>query len=534
MPACLHTATAAEPSVFDTRRKALEDAQYADLPEPVAEYRKVVHSTNVETYSRAALALRRWMIANDPHRPIYHFTGPESWINDPNGPIYHDGQYHLFYQFDPIVSDGNGGWRRSKRCWGHAVSKDLVHWVDWPVALWPDSPQDREGVYSGNTFIDRDGFPCALYTGNVAGHRETYGILARSTDGWITWQKKTVMDNRQRPNADSPVHWDGQVWREGARWCQLIGGTTGGNGRQGAAWLWTSTDLEDWTLQKNIAPSIKRGGYWELPYLIPLEDKHVLLVGNGNPYWVGKYDARQMLFTPDAAEPKSFDNGTYYSFNPNMVDDKRPGTGSDGDRRQLMHGWVTGPASPTKSVPYWQGAHSIPRVLTLRGQYVMQRPIPEIRSLRATHRQVGDVSVEPDKSGYLPNVKGDTLEIIARFAPVADSATRFGLKLRVPDGDGPCIRVWYDPKTEQFGIDGPVAKQASAFGGIIPGRAEDGPIALQIFLDRSIVEVYCGGGALTNRTFTDPKALAVDLFAEGGSVRLQSLDAWQMRSMWDQ
>ena len=97
---------------------------------PVEAYRAVVQSKDKPTYARAALDLRHWMIENDPHMPVYHFTGPECWINDPNGVIYHKGVYHLFYQYDPIV---NG--KRSKRCWGHAVSKDLVHWDDWPIAL---------------------------------------------------------------------------------------------------------------------------------------------------------------------------------------------------------------------------------------------------------------------------------------------------------------------------------------------------------------------------------------------------------------
>jgi len=93
-----------------------------DSKSPVEAYRAVAKSKNKAIYSRAALELRKWMIKNDPHYPIYHFTGPESWINDPNGVIFHKGQYHLFYQYDPIV-DGE----RSKRCWGHAVSNDLVH-----------------------------------------------------------------------------------------------------------------------------------------------------------------------------------------------------------------------------------------------------------------------------------------------------------------------------------------------------------------------------------------------------------------------
>ena len=69
----------------------------------VLQFRDAVQSRDIDTYAAAALELRRWMMASDPHYPIYHFTGPESWINDPNGPIYHDGKYHLFYQFDKRI-----------------------------------------------------------------------------------------------------------------------------------------------------------------------------------------------------------------------------------------------------------------------------------------------------------------------------------------------------------------------------------------------------------------------------------------------
>ena len=510
------------------RRKAHQAAQYVDLPGPVAEFRRVVKSTDVATYSRAALALRRWMIENDPHRPIYHFTGPESWINDPNGPFYHAGRYHLFFQFAPMLPDAHSGWRRSPMCWGHAVSTDLVHWVDWPVALWPDTPYDRAGVYSGNTVIDSQGFPCALYTGNVAGHGETYGMLARSTDGWITWQKTMVMDNARRPNADSPVHWDGQVWRDGDRWCQLVGGTTGGSGRQGAAWLWTSPDLKDWTLQKNLAPSIKYGDYWELPYLIPLGGRHVLFAGHGNPCWVGNYDAQSLRFTPDDPRPVSTDNGTYYSFNVNMVDDKGPG----GSRRQLMHGWVTGLESPTKSVPYWQGAHSIPRVLSLHGGHVLQQPIPEIETLRGRHQRFDGRTVEPDRAGCLPESRGDAVELIAVFDRGTSTAARFGLKLRVSADGKEAVRVWYEPKTDQFGMDGAVTKKASAWAGMMRDGSGNQPVAVRVFLDRSILEVYCGGAALTGRTFPSPEALGMDVFAEGGVARLTSLEIWHMQSIW--
>jgi len=89
-----------------------------------------------------------------------------------------------------------------------------------------------------------------------------------------------------------------------------------------------------------------------------------------------------------------------------------------------------------------------------------------------------------------------------------------------------------DPKTDQFGMDGAVTKKASAWTGIVRDGLASQAIRIRIFLDRSILEIYCGGAALTGRTFSDPKALGVDLFADGGSARLESLDVWQMQPMW--
>jgi hypothetical protein len=131
-------------STFIAPECRAEETGKMDLPKQVSGFRAVLKSKDVQVFSRAALELRKWMIANDPHRPTYHFTGPESWINDPNGPFYYKGKYHLFYQFAPII-DGN----RSPVCWGHAGSTDLVHWTDWPVAIWPDSQYDRNGAVEG-------------------------------------------------------------------------------------------------------------------------------------------------------------------------------------------------------------------------------------------------------------------------------------------------------------------------------------------------------------------------------------------------
>jgi beta-fructofuranosidase len=476
---------------------------------PVDLYRAVVKSRDKSIYSKAALDLRLWMMKNDPYRPIFHFTGPESWINDPNGVIYHKGIYHLFYQFDPVV---NG--QRSKRCWGHAASKDLVHWEDWPVALWPDTPYDRGGVYSGNMVIDDNGIPTALYTGNVRGKLETYGMQARSYDGFLTWEKKMVMNNDQRPDASSPVHWDAQIWKEGNIWYQLIGGAKEG---KGAAQIWTSPDLGNWIYQKAIY-SGDPGTFWELPYLVQFGKKYALFVGKGNPYWIGEYDPRTLTFTPDSLLPKSIDNGNYYSFNLHMTDDK----GSDGERRQLMHGWVNGPPSPTKTVPYWQGAHSIPRVITLQGDRLRQEPIPEIQSLRGQHYTFSDLSGKD----LLRNIKSDALEIKATFAP--GSAKRFGFRLRVSADEKTFTTVFFDTASRTFGVAGKVPGKSAQKSYLNPG--ED--VQMHIFLDKSIIEVYLNGSAHTARTFPDPGSLGLGIFSEDGEATLKSLDIWEMQSMW--
>jgi sucrose-6-phosphate hydrolase SacC (GH32 family) len=502
----------------------------ADLPEAVKAYREVVNSKDIETYSEAALALRQFMMANDPHYPVYHYTPTESWMNDPNGPIYYNGKYHLFCQFDPQIDDGKGNWVRSRRTWGHAVSDNLVHWKDWPVAVWPDTPYDSAGVYSGNTIVDDNGHLCGLYTGNVAGHKETYGMLVRSKDDGRTFEKKMVMDDSQRPNERSPVHWDGQAWKHGELWYQLIGGSTGGDEPQGAAWLWSSPDLENWTLLKNIAPSLKRAEFWELPYLIELDDKYVLFVGSGNPYWIGEFDYTVMEFSTDHMEPRFVDMGRYYSFNVNMVDDKGPGN----TPRQLMHGWLLTPPTITESVPWWQGAHTIPRVISIRNNRLWQEPIPEIGTLRRKHWQVSGEDAEEQ----LSEIEGDALELIASFSREAKDTV--GLLLRVSDDGGDFVRAYFDPGSMTIGVNGPTITRnqeeidnrrapAAVSQQIDLEKASD--ISMHVFLDRSVLEMYINGYAITACFFPHPTALNIGI--EGDIGQLNALDVWEMASMWN-
>ena len=88
----------------------------------------------------------------DPYRLKLHLTPPAGWLNDPNGLCQYNGTYHAFYQYVPENALGKG-----RKCWGHAVSSDLIHWKDEGIFLEPDRPFDRDGVYSGCALIDENG-----------------------------------------------------------------------------------------------------------------------------------------------------------------------------------------------------------------------------------------------------------------------------------------------------------------------------------------------------------------------------------------
>ena len=124
----------------------------------------------------------------EPFRSQFHFTPERNWMNDPNGMVYHDGEYHLFYQYNPL------GDKWGHMSWGHAVSRDLVHWKHLPVAL---AEEGNLRIYSGSAVVDFDnssGFGTNSLVAIYTGHRESSTServedqrLAYSNDRGRTW-----------------------------------------------------------------------------------------------------------------------------------------------------------------------------------------------------------------------------------------------------------------------------------------------------------------------------------------------------------
>jgi fructan beta-fructosidase len=244
----------------------------------------------------------------EPFRPQFHFTPAQNWMNDPNGLVYYKGEYHLFYQHNPF------GDTWGHMSWGHAVSRDLVHWQQLPVAI-PE--QGDEMVFSGSAVVDygnTSGFGSRGNPAMVAIYTSAYPddqkqSLAYSTDRGRTWTRyagNPVLDDADREFRDPKVFW----YAPQRKWIMAVSMAV-----QRKIRFYSSPNLKQWTLMSDFGPANATGGVWECPDLFPLaldgnprKTKWVLVVnlnpggiagGSAAQYFVGDFDGRR--FTADNA-----------------------------------------------------------------------------------------------------------------------------------------------------------------------------------------------------------------------------------------
>src|SRR3989440_300753 len=251
--------------------------------------------------SSAAAAPTSSTTYKELYRPQFHFTPAKNWMNDPNGLLWYKGEYHLFFQYNP---SGNTWGNIS---WGHAVSRDLVHWQELPLAIPAD---DKEFVFSGSAVIDKDntsGFGTrenpamvAIYTSasKVCCHQAQ--ALAYSTDRGRTWTKypgNPVLDLGLADFRDPKVFW----YEPAKRWLMVVALSA-----ERKVSFYSSANLKTWTHLSDFGPANAVGGVWECPDLFPLavdgnskNVKWVLVVnlnpggiagGSGAQYFVGNFD----------------------------------------------------------------------------------------------------------------------------------------------------------------------------------------------------------------------------------------------------
>lgn len=463
------------------------------------------------------LAVPQDRFRDDPHRPIYHFLPAANWMNDPNGLIWWKGRYHLFYQYNP-----NGAFWGTMH-WGHASSTDLIHWKHEPVAFAPTpGGPDKDGVFSGCCVV-KDGVPTFVYTGTLP---ETQCIA--TTRDFVKFEKFAGNPVIASPAAKVTGFRDPCVWQEGPDWMMALG--SGFESIGAAVLLYTSKNLIHWNylhplLQGNLADDRKM---WECPNFFPLGGKHVLLVsrdGQNLVTWMtGEY--RDRHFHPE--KHGILDPGSYYY---------APQAMADANGRRVVFGWSReGRSDAAQKASGWAGVQAIPRVFTLRADGGLgYAPVEAVEKLRGTPRKFGNFNVGPGATKEIAGLTGDCFDLMAE---VETDAPRFGLRLRAtPDGQERTI-LSIDTRAKTIGFDRTASSLSpETHRDVKSGPFEVGPgkpVRLRILADRSILEAFMNDNTtITTRVYpTRRDAQGIELFAEGGTMRVMSLTVWPMSSAW--
>jgi fructan beta-fructosidase len=469
------------------------------------------------------------------YRPHYHYTAPKNWVNDPNGMVYLDGEYHLFYQYNPF---GNGWGHMS---WGHAVSKDLKNWETLPVAL----PEFENGdgtqtmIFSGCAVIDsmntsgffEKGFKkgmVAVFTSHIEGKAQHQSIAYSADKGrtWKRYDKNPVLDVGMKDFRDPNVIWypERQVWI-----------MTVVKPLEYTAQFYESKDLKKWTLLSEFGKQGDMTKIWECPSLVKVpvegtkETKWVLMISSGHrqknflamQYFVGDFDGK--TFTPQKQNEILYvDEGKdFYAaipFNNLPKSQTKP----------IIIGWVND-WEYARDIPTgeWRGGFSVPRTLSLKklphGFRLVQQPITELKShqkeaLILKNKVIG-------KKYELP-FKGEVFDLALEIQPL--QAQSVSLAIFQSKEEQTTIR--YDAATQELSLDrtqsGWVnfsAKFPSTERVIVP--LKEGKLKLRLLADKSILEVFSQDGeqVMTDWVFPIRHEGKITISAEGGNAKLNSL-----------
>ena len=311
-------------------------------------------------------------------------------MHDPNGFSYYNGEYHLFYQYHPYASY----W--GPMHWGHAVSKDLLHWRYLPAALAPDESYDKDGCFSGSAVEMDDGRHLLMYTGVVEeelpdGTKKGVQTQCVAIGDGVNYEKyegNPVIDESQLPEGGDRFEFrDPRIWKAEDGTYRCVAGNCDGD-RDGQILLYSSKDALHWNFEKILLRNHDRfGKMWECPDFFELDGKQVLLTspqdmlpqgfeyhnGNGTVCFIGTYDEETDTFHEE--HNQAIDYG---------IDFYAPQTVLTPDGRRIMIGWMQNWDTCnlyTFKEP-WFGQMSLPRELSVKNGRLIQKPIRELEELR--------------------------------------------------------------------------------------------------------------------------------------------------------
>jgi fructan beta-fructosidase len=477
----------------------------------------------------------------EPHRPQVHFSPEQHWVNDPNGMVYFNHTYHLFFQYYPkdII------W--GPMHWGHAVSKDLVHWKELPIALYPDS---LGYIFSGSAVVDSNntsGFGkkgktpmVAIFTnhdpkGEKAGTEVFQNqSIAYSLDEGISWTKYASNPVLKNPGIkdfrDPKVMW----YPKQKKWVMTLA-------TKDHITFYSAPDLKTWKKESEFGlREGAHGGVWECPDLFPLKlngKTYWILVVNLNPggpnggsatqYFVGSFNGHQ--FTPMDTQTRWLDYGP---------DEYAGITWSNTGSRKIFLGWMSNweyaNQVPTQK---WRNAMTIPRDLRLKqskqGIVIASAPVPELVNISANTSVSKKVAINKtlELTDKVSNLK-------SQYILKLSLAQLKGYTIKLSNKKGEEVLIGYDDAKDQYFIDrtksGKVDFQKDFSGRFTAPRLSTTKSSdLIIVVDKASVELFADGGLTTmtavyfpNEDYTS-MAINVD-----GKLKLNTLSINGLKSIW--
>ncbi len=503
----------------------------------------------------AALALAGWAQTggyDQLYRPQVHFSPQKNWTNDPNGLILYRGEYHLFFQHNPF------GDQWGHMSWGHAVSLDLLHWRELPVAI-PEA--NGVAIFTGSVVVDQGNTSglcgkqseclVAVYTGNTdppAPPHETQNLAVSLNNGrtWTKYPGNPVLDLRLADFRDPSVSWD----ESAKRWLMAVALP-----KEHKVLLYAAPDLKSWKQISEFGPAGAVSGDWECPDLlhIPSADGKgvgmwamkvglnpgALQGGSGEQYFLGSFNGTRFVESAQAGAHgwTNYGKDDYCAISFNGVPRNQP---------PVLLGWMSNwqyakllPTSP------WRGQISLGRRLTLvedkAGLALKQTPVVDgLRegAFASMALKPGSTMLGEADGPFMLRARFDSGSGLGSglgFGP--DAETVFGLRLR-SDGQH-WTDVGFDRVHGQFYVDRTHSGLAIGEGFLTRTNAplaSGRPMDVQLILDRSSVEAFAQGGtiAMTDLIFPPGTRTRIEWFSASGKPVAVHGELTRLKSGWPQ
>jgi fructan beta-fructosidase len=483
----------------------------------------------------------------EQYRPQFHFSPEVKWMNDPNGMVFFNDEYHLFYQHHPF------GTTWGPMHWGHAVSKDMIHWEHLPIALFPDELGD---IFSGSAVVDWNnttGFFEENQPGLVAiftsagtypdsDRPQQQQSLAYSKDNGRTWTKyegnPVLSDVNITDYRDPKVFWHQAT----NKWVMVL--ATGQT-----ITIYTSLNLKEWEFPSEFGHHAgSHEGVWECPDLFELpvdgkeeNSKWVMLVsigddgeskeGSRTQYFIGQFNGTTFINENDDSTILWLDYGrdNYAGVSwSDMQDGRRVYIG-------WMSNWRYANLVPTKS---WRSAMTLPRELSLSttndGIRVIQKPVAEVSEIRGKTEVLGELLVTDEKPVSIAlHHPLNELQIELE----SGGSNVFGFTIQHTETEKTVI--CYDRVNEKLLVDRTHSGEDSFSASFptvqeAPIRLKNNKVSFQLFIDHSSIELFVNEGeiAVTSLIYPSHPGKELVFFSEGGNMRVTEMKVIELGSIW--